>query len=104
MLLMYMYNDSLVSIEQFTVGPRAFKTARKIREVVDFPCVKKLTCSSTQHLHCQDVMSLKLYTHSNYIVGDCIPFLPSAHVFARLLKHSLRQERAQYELNSCPYI
>jgi hypothetical protein len=41
-----MQNDSLVSIGQFNVGWRAFKTARKIREQVVFPLAKKLTCSS----------------------------------------------------------
>jgi hypothetical protein len=41
-----MHNDSLVNIGQFNVGRIAFKTARKIRELVVFPFAKKLTYSS----------------------------------------------------------
>jgi hypothetical protein len=39
MLLMHI--DSLVSIGQFTVGQRIFKTARELRELVVFPFEKK---------------------------------------------------------------
>ena len=39
--MLLMYNDVLVSIRQVTVGPRAFKTARKIQDVVVFPFEKK---------------------------------------------------------------
>jgi hypothetical protein len=39
--MLLMYNDSLVIIGQFTVGPRTFKTERKIREVIVFPFAKK---------------------------------------------------------------
>jgi hypothetical protein len=44
--MLLMHDDSLVNIAEFTFGRRAFKTARKIRELVVFPVVKKLTCSS----------------------------------------------------------
>jgi hypothetical protein len=44
--MLLMHNDSLVGMGQFNVGRRAFKTARKIRELVVFPFAKKLTCSS----------------------------------------------------------
>ncbi len=33
--MLLMHNDSLASIGQFNVGRRAFKTARKIKELVD---------------------------------------------------------------------
>ena len=80
-----MYNEFFVSIGQFTVEPTAFKTEQKIRELIVFHIAKKLTCSSPYHLHCQDVTSLKMCTRYNYIVGDCMAFFPSAHVFVRLL-------------------
>ncbi len=37
-----MHNDSLVSIGQFNVRRRAFKTARKIRELVVFSFCKEI--------------------------------------------------------------
>jgi hypothetical protein len=38
---------------------------------------------------------IKTCAHVLITFGDCIPFFLSAHVFARLMKHSLRQERDQ---------
>jgi hypothetical protein len=43
--MLFMYNAFMVSIGQFTVGLRAFKTARKIREVFVFSFCKDTNLS-----------------------------------------------------------